>query len=89
MISPLARKDDLRGLATVQSINQSLVNLEKLLDKIDEQHQKISQLEEKVNRPEENLSAYINNNGVLSRKIDDAEQYCRRIYVLTNRRNRP
>ena len=57
LISPLARKDDLKGLVTVQSINQSLVNLEKkLLDKIDEQQQKISQLEEKVNRLEENLT---------------------------------
>ena len=50
LISPLARKDDLTGLAIGQSINQSLVNVEKkLLDKIDEQQQKISQLEEKVN----------------------------------------
>ena len=31
LISPLARKNDLKGLATVQSINQSLVNLEKKL----------------------------------------------------------
>ena len=80
LISPLARKDDLKGLATVQSINQSLVNLEKkLLDKIDEQQQKISQLEEKVNRPEENLTIYKTDNELLSRKIDDAEQYGRRM----------
>ena len=78
LISLLARKDDLKGLATVQSIYQSLVNLEKkLLDKTDEQHQNISQLEEKVNRLEENLTIYKNNNELLSRKIDDAEQYGR------------
>ena len=80
LISPLARKDDLKGLATVQSINQSLVNLEKkLLNKIDELQQKISQLEEKVNRLEENLTIYKNDNELLSRKIDDAEQYGRRM----------
>ena len=80
LISPLARKDDLKGLATVQLINQSLVNLEKkLLDKTDEQQQKISQLEEKVNRLEENLTIYKNDNELLSRKIDDAEQYGRRM----------
>ena len=80
LISPLARMADLKGLATVQSINQSLVNLvKKLLDKIDEQQQKISQLEEKVNRLEENVTIYKNNNDLLSRKIDDAEQYGRRM----------
>ena len=63
LISPLPRKDDLKGLATVQSIKQSLVNLEKkLLDKTDEQQQKIIQLEKKVNRLEENVTIYKNNN---------------------------
>ena len=45
------------------------------MDKTDEQQQKISQLEEKINRLEENLTIYKNDNELLSRKIDDAEQY--------------
>ena len=68
---------DLAGKATNEKIDQ-------LVNQLKERDAKIEALEQKVELLESKVSVLINTNNLLTRKVDDGEQYQRRLSLRVN-----